>query len=421
MRPALKTRVGTFLASVGSLPGAPSRRSTAVVLLGIDFGTACTRALRWDGVADLAPRIVVVPSVALAQASGFVVGEAAAARLGEQAPAVVYGLKRLLERAPDDRVAREVARRGGAKLLLAEQQLTLRTAAGLSVGVDGCVAALLHQAATRAAGPDATGVRPAVLALAEWYDADQEATLREAARRAGIHVMRFIGDGVAAALWAAKDDPSERTLAVVNVGAGGTSVTIVSIDPQGVYLSSAASDRSWGGDDVTASLVGAILAKAPMLPAQQPGLRETLRQAVEAMKPDLARGTAASRTVRIATPVGTGDALVGLEQADLPRAMQGLLTAIGETAAEALDQAEMTAQEIDQVLALGGMGAFGPVLGRIAEAFGQAPAVGQELEQHVVLGAAYEAAILADQAEGPLVLDGKSTGSIALAGPSTLS
>jgi molecular chaperone DnaK (HSP70) len=392
-----------------------------VVLLGIDFGTACTRALRWDDGADLAARIAVVPSVALAQASGFVVGEAAAARLGEQPTAVAYGLKRLLERTPDDRVAREVARRGGASLLVAEQQLTLRTAAGLPVGVDGCVAALLHQAATRAAGPDASGERPAVLALPDWYDPDQEATLREAARRAGIHVMRFIGDGVAAALWTAKGDPSERTLGVVNVGAGGTSVTIVSIDPQGVYLSSAASDRRWGGDDVTASLVGAILTKAPMLPAQQPGLRETLRQAVEAMKPDLARGTSASRTVRVATGVGTASVMVGLEQSDLPSALDGLLEAIGETAAEALDQADMTAQELDQVIVLGGMGAFGPVRGRVAEALGQAPAAGAELEHHVVLGAAYEAAILGDQAEGPLVLDGKSTGRIALAGPSTLS
>jgi molecular chaperone DnaK (HSP70) len=168
---------------------------------------------------------------------------------------------------------------------------------------------------------------------------------------------------------------------------------------------------------VTASLVGSILTKAPMLPAQQPGLRETLRQAVEAMKPDLARGTAASRTVRIATPVGTGDVLVGLEQADLPQALEGLLAAISETAAEALDQADMTAQEIDQVIALGGMSTFAPVLGRISAALGQTPAAGRELEQHIVLGAAYEAAILADQAEGPLVLDGKSTGSIALAGP----
>jgi molecular chaperone DnaK (HSP70) len=279
--------------------------------------------------------------------------------------------------------------------------------------VDACVAALLHQAIVRVAGGEAKGERPAVIALPEWYDSAQEAALREAARRAGINTLRFIDDGVAAALWGARQDPRERTMALVNVGAGGTSTSVVSIDPQGLYLASAAADRHWGGDDVMASLVDAILAKAPLLNADLPGFRETLRQAVEAMRPDLVRQQRATRSVRIPTATGTGVVMVGLEPRDLAQAMEGLLQAIDQTAAEALDQAEMSAAELDEVVALGGMSAFPAVIDRIATVFGRQPVAG--LGHQVVLGAAYEAAILEGHAKGPLVLDGRSTGRIALA------
>jgi molecular chaperone DnaK (HSP70) len=386
-----------------------------VVLLGIDFGTACTRAVRWEARVDLAAQVASIPSIALAQETGFLVGEAAGLHAASRPAEVVHGLKRMLERTPEDPVARAVAARSGSSLQMVKDQLLLFTSASTYVSPDACVAALLHQAATRAADGETEGERPAVIALPEWYEAAQEAALREAARRAGIHVLRFIGEGVAAALWAAKEDSSERTLAVVNVGAGGTSTTILSIDPQGVYLSAVASDRRWGGDDVTAALVDAILAKAPVLPQAEPGLRETLRQAVEAMKPVLARDQAASRSVRVATPMGAGDVLIGLGARELAGALEGLLGAVSETAAEALDQADMTADELDHVVALGGMSAFPAILGRMAEVLGHRPEAGAELEPSVVLGAAYEAAILAEQAVGPLVLDGKSTGRLTLA------
>ncbi len=406
-----------FPASIGRLLGAASHAGLVVVLLGIDFGTSRTRALRWEDRPDLASRVAVVPSVAVAQPHGFLVGEAASGRAVEEPREVIYGLKRMLERPPADLVARVVAARTGSSLHMPEHQLLLCTTANNCVSVDGCVAALLHQAIARAGGSEADGERPAVIALPEWYDGAQEAALREAARRAGIHALRFIGDGVAAALWAAKQDPRERVMAVVNVGAGGTSTSIISIDPQGVYLSSSASDRHWGGDDVMATLVDAILAKAPMLDADSPGLREILRQAVEAMKPDLVRDHRASRSVRIAAAVGVSDVMVGLEPHDLADAMEGLLQAIRQTAAEALDQADMSAQELDEVVALGGMSPFRAVVDTVAAALGQRPVAGPELEHHVVLGAAYEAAILAGRAKGPLVLDGRSTGRITLATP----
>jgi len=383
-------------------------------VLGIDFGTARTRAVQWDAQDDLAAAIAAMPSIALFQGNGFLVGELAKAENPQSSGVFVRGLKRMMERKPDDLVARVVAARSGVSLHLSDAQLVLCTSANSSAGVDGCVAAILHQAANAAwrAGP--SNMRPAVMAIPEWFGTTQEAALREAARRVGIYVLRFIGDGCAAGIWAAREDPSERTIAFVNASAGGTATTLVSIDPQAVCLSSAASNRHWGGDDVLASLVERLLTQLPSGASEQLGVREILRRALEAQLPELSSRGSTDFTVSLGGSAAPTVLTASIREPEVRDALEGLLRAVDETCAEALDQADIDAAQIDEVVALGGMSLFGAVRDRIAAALHKPPAIEARFEHSVVLGCAYEAAILTERADGPLVLDGRSTGGITL-------
>jgi molecular chaperone DnaK (HSP70) len=287
--------------------------------------------------------------------------------------------------------------------------LVLRTSTSDSVAVDACVAALLHQATAGALEGETEGPRHAVLTVPEWFGSSQQAALSEAARHAGIRVLRYLGEGTAVALWLARSDPSERTLAVVNVGAGGTSATIASIDAQGVYLSAATSDRHWGGDDVTAALVESQVRALPPADAERPELRELARQAVEELKPELARRGTATRVLP-ASAVHPQPWRLELGAPELADALEGVLGALDELCADVLDQADSDADDVDEVLLVGGLSELAAVREAVARGFGQAPRVERRFEQFTVLGAAYEAAILADEADGPLVLDGRSTG-----------
>lgn len=379
-------------------------------LIGIDFGTAVTRAARWSPDDRWTERVVTVPSVAAAQPDSLRVGEDALRLSREQPEAVLWGVKRLLERPAEDEAAQALVARSGATLYMAGARPHVRMSSGAKLPVDGAVAALLHQAAMQAAAGAGPSERYAVITTPAWYGSIEQGALRAAADRAGLQVLRLIGDGAALALWLARSDDTERTVAIVNAGAGGVSVTIASIDPQGVYIAATADDPQRGGDDVTAALVDGVRGE---LADAGPGTSELVRQAVESLRLRLIDEASVEATVEY------GDAppqraTIALDRTDLLPALNSLEEALGETCEEALADAELEADEVDEVVATGGMSAFPKVRQRIAETFEQEVRHDPGFDHQVALGATYEAAVVTQQTRGPLVLDGMSTGKLSL-------
>lgn len=382
-----------------------------VALIGIDFGTAATRAVRWRPSDEWTREVVEIPSLAVAQPDGLRVGDQALALASSHPEAVICGVKRLLERTTGDPVAQAVVSRCGAVLQAAEARLEVVTSNGVRLPVDGAVAAMLHQAASRVSQGDEVIRRYAVITTPEWYDPLQQAGLRAAAERAGVEVLRLIGEGAAMGLWMARQNPGDRTVALVNAGAGGISVTIASIDPQGVYISSTASDPLRGGDDVTAALVDGVMAE---LPDAAPGAREIVRQAVDSMRARLVADATVHATVTLAAGASGQQKTLTLERSDLLPMLNSLQRALKDACQEALEEAELEPDEVDAVYVTGGMSVFPSVVQCVADGFQQEVQRGRTLDHHVVLGAAYEAAVLTQQTEGPLVLDGQSTGRLSL-------
>ncbi|MBW2526086.1 MAG: Hsp70 family protein [Deltaproteobacteria bacterium] len=380
------------------------------LLIGIDFGTAITRAVRWHDQPEWTESVVALPSLALAQDDALRVGRDAAALAAEQPARVICGVKRLLERTADDEIAQALVARAGATLYTAGARLHVRTSAGAALPVDGAVAALLHQAASLVAEDTAGAERYAVITTPEWYGSIEQGSLRAAAERAGVRVLRLIGEGAALALWMAREDDTERTIAIVNAGAGGVSVTLATIDPQGVYIAATADDPRRGGDDVTAALVDGVMTEVEQ---PEPSSRELVRQAVEQLRPELVAEPSVERTIVLPGP-RPAELVIHLDRTDLLPALNSLGDALSEACDMALDDADLELDEVDQVFATGGMSAYPQVVERIASAMGQEVRCDDGMDQQVTLGAAFEAAIVTQQTEGPLVLDGMSTGGMAL-------
>ncbi len=384
--------------------------------LGIDFGTAYTRAVASpagdesaaasDGAVDFAAwREVVVPSMVLAPPEGLVLGDAAVTGARQRPSCAVYGLKRLLGRLPQDAVARAVASRSGGALSLSGAQLTVRTAEGVAITAENAVSAVLRHAAGQAIG--ALAEPPAVvLTVPEWYGPSQESALIAAARKAGLSLLRLIDDAAAMAMALAFQEGGERTVGIVNVGAGSFGVAFTSIAPKSVFLLAGASDRRVGGDDVTARLLRGKIGDQAGTEGPAP---EPYRQAIEEMTQQLALGDEVRRSV----PVGDGRTTeLTITGSELDDALDVLREPATEVYADALDDAGLEPEDVDAVYATGGMSTLPLLSDFIFDLSGQVPHCGPELQNLAARGAALQAAILSGQIDGPLVFDGKSTGSL---------
>ncbi|MBW2454014.1 MAG: Hsp70 family protein, partial [Deltaproteobacteria bacterium] len=210
-----------------------------MVSLGIDFGTAHTRVASSAGAdAGLADagqvldfdgwREAAVPSMVLVPPEGVVVGDAAVTGALQRPSCAVYGLKRLLGRLPHDAIAKAVASRSGGSLSMSGAQLTFRTAEGVAITAENAVSTVLRHAADRVVA--APGDSPeTVITVPEWYGPAQESALIAAARRADLTLLRLIDDAAAMALGLAFQEAGERTVGIINVGAGSFSVAFTTI------------------------------------------------------------------------------------------------------------------------------------------------------------------------------------------------
>jgi len=263
------------------------------------------------------------------------------------------------------------------------------------------VARLLGRAAALAAGGDEAV--HAVIATPDWYHEAQEAALAAAAARAGIDVLRFIEEAAAMALALRLEDPGERTVAIVNAGAGSLGVSFASIESDSVFLLASGSDRHVGGDDVTRSLVALLLASDGR---DDPIARELCRQGVESMKQQLTVGDCSRHVIELP---GRPRLELSLTAVQLEQAIGVLRAPLCRLYGESLEQAALEPGEVDVVYACGGMSTLAAVSDLVFDVTGRVPRCGPSLQSLVARGAAIQASILEGQLQGPLVFDGKST------------
>jgi molecular chaperone DnaK (HSP70) len=348
---------------------------------------------------------VVVPSMVASRSDGLIVGDAAVREGIGHPESIVWGLKRVLGRAPGDDIAEEVARRMGATLSLTGSQLSVRTIGGQVVFVEDATAALLRHVADRV-DPEPNDPRQAVIAIPEWYEAPQESSLGVAARKAGLEVLRYIEDSAAMALSLAFDEPGQRTVAFVNLGAGALSVAFTTIEPRSVFLLSSLSERRVGGDDVEELLLDLVLGTRSLEGALE---RVPCRRALGEMIEEYAETGRSARSVEI----GPGDQhMLSLDDTMVEEALGKLREPLVGLYEAALDEAALDSDEVDIVYACGSLCIFPEVADMLHELTEQVPRCDPALDVLPARGAALQAAILGGGMEGPLVFDGKSTGSL---------
>ncbi|MDL1860212.1 Fe-S protein assembly chaperone HscA [Betaproteobacteria bacterium PRO7] len=376
------------IAEPGMSP-APHERRLAV---GIDLGT--TNSL----VATVRNSVAVVledeqgrallPSVVRYRAGGGVeVGAEALAHQAADPRNTIVSVKRFMGRGVKDV---EHVENLPYDFVDAPGMLQIRTIAGVKspVEVSAEILRVLRERAEAALGGELVG---AVVTVPAYFDDAQRQATRDAARLAGLNVLRLLNEPTAAALAYGLDNAAEGVYAVYDLGGGTFDISILKLTKGVFEVLATGGDTALGGDDFDHRLYCWALEQADLslLPPE-----DTSLLTVKARAAKEALSTRDSTTIQARLSQGRWINLT-IKRDIFAGMTQHLVQKTLDAARRALRDAGLKPADVKGVVMVGGATRMPHVRKAVADLFGQEPLIDIDPDKVVALGAAMQANLLA--------------------------
>jgi molecular chaperone HscA len=231
----------------------------------------------------------------------------------------------------------------------------------------------------------------AVITVPAYFDDAQRQATKDAAKLAGIEVLRLLNEPTAAAIAYGLDNASEGLYAVYDLGGGTFDISILRLSKGVFEVLSTGGDSALGGDDFDHRLYCWVLEQAKLQLLSDKDTRLLLTASKE-VKEQLSKNPLA----RVHATLSDGTAInVGISQAQFFELTQHLVNKTLMAAKKALRDAGLTAEEIKGVVMVGGATRMPHVQRAVGELFGQTPLTNLDPDQVVAMGAAMQADLLA--------------------------
>lgn len=391
-----------------SLSGRPKSKR----VVGIDLGTtnSLVAYMTDDGPAVIRDTSgnALVPSIVFydADQNRLLVGEEARERLITEPRKAIYSVKRFMGKGSAD--VEEDLSLVPFQIAEGSEQVIRFQMGNRQFTPPEISAFIMRELKERASNFFGEEVNQAVITVPAYFNDAQRQATKDAGHLAGLEVLRIVNEPTAASLAYGIDRREEATVAVYDLGGGTFDISILKLKDGIFEVLATNGDTHLGGDDIDNKLIALLLddieKRAGNRLDHNPAEFQSVRRAAIQAKHQLSDAESATAVIDLSAELG-GHYQREITRAEFERLIADLVERTLSPCRQALKDADLDPEQIDEVVMVGGSTRIPFVRQRIEELFGRKPHTELNPDEVVALGAAIQADILAGGRRDLLLLD----------------
>jgi molecular chaperone DnaK len=385
-------------------------------IIGIDLGTTNSCVSIMEGgdpvvIANQEGNRTTPSIVAFTDADERLVGQIAKRQAITNPENTVYAIKRLIGRKFTTEEVQYDKKISPFKITEAsngDAQITVKGRNYSPAEISSMVLVKMKQTAEDYLGEKVTD---AVITVPAYFNDSQRQATKDAGRIAGLNVLRIINEPTAAALAYGLDKKKDEKVAVFDLGGGTFDISILELG-EGVFeVKSTNGDTHLGGEDFDQRLIDHIATE--FMKDQGIDIRkdkmalQRIKEAAEKAKMELSTVMETDINLPFVTADASGPKhlTMKLTRAKLEALVEDLIEKTVGPCRTALKDANLSANDINEVILVGGMTRMPRVQQKVKEIFGKDPHKGVNPDEVVAIGAGIQGGVLSGDVKDVLLLD----------------
>jgi len=385
-------------------------------IIGIDLGTTNSCVAIMEGtqakVLENAEGARTTPSVvAFTDESEKLIGQPAKRQAVTNPENTIFAVKRLIGRNFEDPTVKKDVEAAPFKIVNSEKGDAWIEAKGEKYSPSQISAFILQKMKETAEKYLGQAVTKAVITVPAYFNDAQRQATKDAGKIAGLEVLRIINEPTAASLAYGLDKKQNKKIAVYDLGGGTFDVSILELGDGVFEVKSTNGDTFLGGEDFDNSIVDYLVSEFKKdngidLKSDKLALQR-LKEAAEKAKIELSSAEQTDINLPFITADKTGPKHINLKmtRAKLEALVEDLISRTIPPCKTALKDAGISANEIDEIVMVGGMTRMPKVISEVKNFFGKDPNKSVNPDEVVAMGAAIQAGVLQGDVKDVLLLD----------------